>query len=159
MKSTKDDKNKSSASIFLKAANFCAYQERSHKEVLQRLSEWGIMGLNAGEIITQLIEHNYLNEERFATAFAGGKFRTKHWGKNKIKAELKLHDISDYCIQKALNEIEPTDYIHTLQNELDKKFSQTKENNILSKRAKVARYLVGKGFEPEIIWQLLKEKH
>jgi regulatory protein len=140
----------------LKAANFCAYQERSHHEVTQRLAEWGIYGIDAQEILLQLIEQNYLNEERFAIAFAGGKFRVKQWGRVKIKQELKMHKVSDYCINKALQEIDEEVYLATLQDEIDKKWQQTKDANVLSKRAKVARYLIGRGFEQELIWNELK---
>lgn len=143
----------------LKAANFCAYQERSHYEVTQRLAEWGIYGIDAQEILLQLIEQNYVNEERFAVAFAGGKFRVKQWGRVKIKLELKQHKVSDYCINKALSEIDDDAYFTTLQNELDKKWNQTKDANLLSKRAKVARYLLGRGFEQDLIWSLLKNKN
>jgi regulatory protein len=142
----------------LKAANYCAYQERCHIEVLEKLSEWGIWGFDAQEILLTLIEQNYLNEERFAIAFAGGKFRVKHWGKVKIKLELKQRDISEYCLNKALNEISDQDYLHTLNEQIDKKWAETKDKNLLSKRAKVARYVIGKGFEQDLIWNILRNK-
>ena len=142
----------------LKAANYCAYQERCHNEVLEKLSEWGIWGFDAQEILLTLIEQNYLNEERFAIAFAGGKFRVKHWGKVKIKLELKQRDISEYCLNKALNEISDQDYLHTLNEQIDKKWAETKDKNLLSKRAKVARYVIGKGFEQDLIWNILRYK-
>lgn len=143
----------------LKAANFCAYQERSHYEVTQRLAEWGIYGIDAQEILLQLIEQNYLNEERFAIAFAGGKFRVKQWGRVKIKLELKQHKVSDYCINKALSEIDDDAYMKTLEEELIQKWNKTKDANILSKRAKVARYLLSRGFEQDLIWDILKNKN
>ncbi len=142
----------------LKAANYCAYQERCHNEVLEKLSEWGIWGIDAQEILLTLIEQNYLNEERFAIAFAGGKFRVKHWGKVKIKLELKQRDISEFCLNKALNEISDQDYLHTLNEQIDKKWAETKDKNLLSKRAKVARYVIGKGFEQDLIWNILRNK-
>lgn len=142
----------------LKAANYCAYQERCHNEVLEKLSEWGIWGIDAQEILLTLIDQNYLNEERFAIAFAGGKFRVKHWGKVKIKLELKQRDISEYCLNKALNEISDQDYLHTLNEQIDKKWAETKDKNLLSKRAKVARYVIGKGFEQDLIWNILRYK-
>ena len=142
----------------LKVANYCAYQERCHNEVLEKLSEWGIWGIDAQEILLTLIEQNYLNEERFAIAFAGGKFRVKHWGKVKIKLELKQRDISEYCLNKALNEISDQDYLHTLNEQIDKKWAETKDKNLLSKRAKVARYVIGKGFEQDLIWNILRNK-
>lgn len=139
----------------LKAANFCAYQERCHQEVTEKLKEWGIWGEDAMALIHTLIEQNYLNEERFAKAFAGGKFRVKQWGRIKIKMELKHRDVSDYCIKSALAEINEADYTDTLQELLDKKWNATKDSNLLSKRAKVARYAIAKGFEQQLVWELL----
>ena len=95
----------------LKAAGYCAYQERCHEEVREKLSEWGIYGEDAGNILLQLIGQNYLNEERFAKAFAGGKFRTKRWGRIKITLELKARKVSDYCIHDAMKEIDEELYI------------------------------------------------
>ncbi len=143
----------------LKAANYCAYQERCHKEVLEKLGEWGIWGIDAQEILLQLIEQNYLNEERFAVAFAGGKFRVKRWGRVKIKLELKQKDISEYCIKKALDEISNDDYLQTLNDQIDKKWEETKDKNLMSKRAKVARYAISKGFEQDLVWNMLRSKN
>ncbi len=140
----------------LKAANFCAYQERAHHEVIERLSEWGVWGDDAQEILLQLIEQNYVNEERFAIAFAGGKFRIKHWGKTKIKLELKQKKVSDYCINKALQAIEEEDYLKMLEQVIDKKWHETKDANLLAKRAKVAKYAMSRGFESDLIWDILK---
>lgn len=139
----------------LKAANFCAYQERCHQEVNEKLKEWGIWGEDASELIIKLIELNYLNEERFAKAFAGGKFRVKQWGRVKIKLELKYRDISDYCIRSALAEIDKKDYEATLLELLDKKWAETKGPHLLNRRAKVARYVIAKGFEQQLVWELL----
>jgi regulatory protein len=127
--------------------------------VLEKLSEWGIWGIDAQEILLQLIEQNYLNEERFAIAFAGGKFRVKHWGRVKIRIELKQKDISEYCINRALNEISDDDYLQTLNDQINKKWAETKDKNLLSKRAKSARYVASKGFEQDLIWNILRHKN
>ncbi len=142
----------------LKAANYCAYQERCHNEVLERLKEWGIFGYDAQELLLTLIEQNYVNEERFAIAYAGGKFRVKLWGKVKIKLELKQRQISEYCINKALKEISDEDYDKTLNHIIDKKWDEITDKNLLSKRAKVAKYTIGKGFEQHLIWDILRNK-
>jgi regulatory protein len=142
----------------LKAANFCAYQERCHAEVYEKLNEWGIWDDDASAIVLQLIEQNYLNEERFAIAFAGGKFRVKKWGRIKIKNELKQRDISEYCIKKAMLEIDDWTYEQTIIALAQKKWEETKENNLFKKKAKVAAYLIGKGYESELIWQVLHQQ-
>lgn len=141
----------------LKAASYCAYQERCYKEVEEKLAEWGIYGTEAGEILIELSNQNYLNEERFACAFAGGKFRTKKWGKIKIRLELKARNISEYCIQKGLLEISEHDYLALLQDLAQQKLDSTKEKNILAAKQKTAHYLQSKGFEVELIWNILRQ--
>lgn len=140
----------------LKAANFCAYQERCHQEVLAKLQEWGIYGDEAAELILFLIENNYLNEERFAKAFAGGKFRVKKWGRTKIKRELKLRQISDFCIGVGLKEIDPDDYLKTLQAALQKQIDKSKIKHPMLLKQKVFQYAMQRGYESDIIQDVLK---
>ena len=98
-----------------KAYKFCAYQERNQQEIRDKLYEWGLHKQDVEQIISQLISEGFINEERFAIAYAGGKFRIKHWGKIKIKLALKQKNISEYCINKALREINNRDYQKTLE--------------------------------------------
>ncbi|AMS27179.1 hypothetical protein AEM51_09300 [Bacteroidetes bacterium UKL13-3] len=141
----------------LKAANYCAYQERCYKEVEDKLYEWGIYGTDAGEILIKLSEQNYLNEERFAKAFAGGKFRVKKWGRNKIRQELKQRKVSEYCIKKGLAEIDDAVYVETLEEVARQKWDATKQPNIIAKRYKVYQYLISRGFENEFIQVVLNQ--
>jgi regulatory protein len=111
------------------------------------------------EILSKLIEENYLNEERFATAFAGGRFRLKQWGKVKIKYELKQKQVSEYCIKKALASISEMDYLKTVQKLFAAKLSTLKsEKNSFVKKKKILDYLLQKGFEASIINELLSEQ-
>jgi len=141
----------------IKAASFCAYQERCHKEVKQKLAEWGIYGLEADELMVKLIELNYLNEERFAQTFAGGKFRVKQWGKLRIKQELKMRDVSDYCINKGLKEIEEEDYRNTLGEVLENKLSSLGKLKAPEAKNKAYKYALSRGYEPQLIWEVLAE--
>jgi regulatory protein len=155
-----ENKRKISVSLeqgLLKAANYCAYQERCHKEVLIKLEELGIRHDDANQIILQLIEQGYLNEERFAKSFARGKFRTKKWGKAKITLELKIRQISDYNIRVALQEISDDEYIETLQYLIKKKWTDSNKENSMIKKAKIAQFASGKGFERSLIWDLLRQ--
>lgn len=145
----------SDSDALLKAASFCAYQERCHKEVLERLAEWGIYGADAEGLLVKLIELNYLNEERFAKAFAGGKFRVKQWGRLRIKQELKMRDISPYCIELGLKEIEEAEYKQTLMEVLEKKLKSIKANKPAELRNKAYQYALSRGFEPSFIWECL----
>jgi regulatory protein len=135
-----------------KLKHFCGYQERCHKEVKEKLFSLGISKTEHDEIISTLIEENYLNEERFAIAFAGGKFRVKQWGRVKIKYELKQKQVSEYNIRRALKEIDETCYRDTLQKLYDQKWSSLKgEKNRFIKLAKTRDYLLQKGFEGEMV--------
>ncbi len=153
------DKSKSTLSrsqALLKLMSYCAYQERCHQEVAEKLFDLGVYKADAEFITAELITSNFLNEERFAKSFAGGKFRVKKWGKKKIVAELKQKKISEYCIKQGLKEIDDDDYLNTLQHLAQQKMISSKEKNILVKRNKTAQYLVGKGFEIDLIWDVLK---
>lgn len=141
-----------------KIQHYCAYQERSHKEVRNKLFEYGLWSSQVDDLMTQLINEGFLNEERFAKAFAGGKFRMKKWGKLKIERELENHGLTSKCIQIGLTEIDQIDYIRTLKSLLDKKWAVTPEPNPFRKKDKVARYAIMKGFEPDLVWNILKER-
>ena len=142
----------------LKAAilHYCKYQERCHSEVRNKLYELGCSTTEVEQTITGLIETGILNEERFAKAFAGGKFRMKQWGREKIKQQLKLRKISDYCIKKALADIPAEDYETTLNKLALKKAEEIKKDrSILSRKSKLYRYLSQKGYERDLITDII----
>ena len=144
--------------ILVKAANFCAYQDRTHAEVRERLQKWEVWGDEAEEIIAYLIEDNFLNEERFAKVFAGSKFRVKQWGRQKIKYELKARKLSEYCIKVGMAEIDDDDYIDTLKTILEKKKHELRtEKRPLIVKQKLARYAICKGFESNLVWRIIGE--
>ena len=135
-----------------KIKQYCAYQERSHSEVKDKLYNYGISKNDIDDILSKLIEDNYLNEERFAIHFAGGKFRIKQWGKVKIKYQLKQKQVSDYCIKKALAAIDTADYKKTLYKLADAKIATLKaEKNIFIKKRKLQDHLIQKGYELDLI--------
>lgn len=138
-----------------KAASFCAYQERTQQEVRDRLNEWDVYGDEAEEVIAELISQNYLNEERFAKSFAGGKFRVKGWGKHKIQQHLKQRGITGYNLDQAMKEIAPADYRQTLTDLLDKKRRSLRDDNPLVIKQKLFRYGISKGYETDLIVKVL----
>lgn len=142
----------------LKAQLSCAYQERCQQEMRDKLYEWGLFPDAVESIIASLISDNYLNEERFSKAYAGGKFRIKKWGRIKIKMELKKRKISDYCIRKAMQEIDETDYIKTLKSLIAKKSKEIKGGKAHIRNFKIAKYIASRGFEQDLIWEILKEE-
>lgn len=134
-----------------KLKHYCAYQERSHSEVREKLYQLGVWKKDHDEIIASLIEQDYLNEERFAIAFAGGKYRVKQWGRVKIKYELKQKQVSDYSIKKALKQIDEKDYRKLLQELADKKYASLKAEQYMVRKKKTMDYLVSRGFEHDLI--------
>lgn len=140
-----------------KLRHYCAYQERSHSEVRDKLYQLGVWKKDHDEIIASLIEDNYLNEERFAIAFAGGKFRMKQWGRIKIRYELKQKQVSEYSIKKAMKEIKEEDYLKLLAKLAEDKYASLKGEQYLVRKKKTQDYLMQKGFEPELISRTLNE--
>ena len=138
-----------------KAAPFCAYQERTQREVRGRLAEWGVLGDDAEAVIAELIQQNYLNEERFAKSFAGGKFRVKGWGKRKIKQHLQQRGITGHNLEGAMQEIAPADYRDTLAAMLAKKRQSLRDDNPLVIKQKLVRYALSKGYESDLIFSVL----
>ncbi|GHC45972.1 regulatory protein RecX [Ulvibacter litoralis] len=137
---------------------YCAYQERCHKEVQQKLRDMRMIPEAIDQIIHHLLQHNFLNETRFSQAFARGKFRTKKWGKNRIVRELKLRAISKYNITIALKEIEPSEYLQTFDLLSEKRVNQlASEENLQKKRKKLADYLLYRGWESELVYEKLRE--
>ena len=142
-----------------KAKHFCAYQERCHSEVKDKLYGYGLTASEADQIISTLIEENYLNEERFAILYAGGHFRTKDWGRIKIKYQLKKKMVSDYCIKKALASIETGDYMKTLTRLAEQKLKLLKsEKNHFIRKKKLQDYLFQKGFETDLVKEIGNRK-
>ncbi len=141
-----------------KAAGFCAYQERTQKEVRERLFEWGIKGDEAEEMIVWLIENNYLNEERFAKTYAGGKFRMNQWGRIRIKLEMRAKGLTDNCIKLGLAEIDEEDYLTAIRKMINRKANKNDFENPYLRKHKLARYIIGKGYEQDLVWQLLAEE-
>jgi regulatory protein len=139
-----------------KAKHYCGYQERCHNEVKEKLYSLGLYKLQVEESLSQLIEEDYLNEERFARQFAGGKFRMKQWGRVKIKYELKQKQVSEYCIKNAMKEIDEADYEKTLKKLATAKWNTLKsEKNIFIKLRKTQDYLLQKGYEQDLIRQTI----
>jgi regulatory protein len=140
-----------------KLKHYCAYQERCHSEVRARLFELGVWKKDHDALIATLIEENYLNEERFAIAYAGGKFRIKEWGRNRIRHELKKKQVSEYSIRKAMRQIDPGDYERTLKSLAAEKYGALKKYQYLVRKKKTVDYLVQKGYEPDMALRAVEE--
>jgi regulatory protein len=144
-------KNLSPDIVLQKLKNYCARQERSHSQIREKLYQYNLKPAERENIVATLITNGFLNEERFAKAFAGGKFRIKKWGKRKITMHLQQKNISDYSIKAGLKEISDKEYFDTLLKLAQKKLNTSSEKSKLIVRNKVYKYLLGKGYEPQLI--------
>ena len=131
---------------------YCSYQDRCHKEVEDKLHKMNMIPEAKEKIIVHLIEHKFLNEERFAKSFARGKFRIKKWGKQRIVRELKFKGISKYNIDSGLKEISEEDYLQTFNELAEKKFNSITETNIYKKKKKLIDYLLYRGWETNLVF-------
>jgi regulatory protein len=140
-----------------KMENYCVYQDRCHQEVEKKLKENQVIPEAREVILLHLMEHDFLNEERFAKSFARGKFRIKRWGRQRISGELKMRDISGYNIKQAMKEIDENEYLDVLNEIAQKRIDSVNETNSFKKRRKVFDYLYRKGFETALINEVLNE--
>ncbi|MDX9906972.1 MAG: regulatory protein RecX [Bacteroidales bacterium] len=143
--------------ILAKLRSFCAYQERCIHDVTEKLEEWRVGQKRAEKIIEKLIKEDYLNEERFARTYAGGKFRINHWGKTKIIYELERRQVPDLIIQIGLQEIDDQEYKETLKEILTRKAREIKEKDPFKKKQKLITFGAQRGYHYSLIKQLLEE--
>ncbi len=136
---------------------YCAYQERCHQEVKNKLYEWGFDSEDSGRVIVQLMEERMINEERYAKAIIGGKFRQKGWGKIKIVQALKAKGIVSNLINYSMKEIDEAEYEKKLKGILLKKLDLLKSETLLVKKQKLARFAISKGYESEMVWAAINE--
>ena len=137
--------------------SYCVYQDRCHQEVEKKLREIRMIPQACELILLHLMEHDFLNEERFARSFARGKFRIKQWGQRRIVNELKQRDISAYNIKAGLSEISPDEYEIVFQEVSRKRYESVNESNVFKKRKKVADFLLRKGFESNKVYEVLRD--
>ncbi len=156
-KTDKTPKSYTPGEALQKIAAFCAYQERTHKEVEQKLKSYGLDEDEAGEIIIRLSREKLLDEERFAQAFVRGHYRHKKWGRRRIIQDLKQKGISEFCIKSGMKEIDGDEYYQNLLDLLEKKDRQEKEPHPHKRRQKISLFLTSKGYEQDLIKMALDE--
>jgi len=140
-----------------KIEHYCAYQERCHEEVVQKLRSMKMDADEIDVIVVKLISDNFLNEERFACSFARGKHRIKQWGKVRIVNELKFKKINQRLITTALQQITTEEYLDTFHTVAERNWESIRETNTLKKRKKFCDYLLRKGFESNLVYEKVKE--
>lgn len=135
--------------------SFCALQDRCQWEVEKKMREWGVEEDIIKNILTDLILEKFIDEQRFSESFCRGKFRIKRWGKLKIKNELKIRKISTSCINKGLDQILDKEYYSVLKELYEKKKNSLKDKNQFIQKGKIIKFLQQKGYENDLIWELI----
>ncbi len=139
-----------------KIRRYCVYRERSHREVEERLKDMALNTNAIDQLLLELIEEGFLNEERFARAYVRGKFNQKGWGRQKIEQALHWHRIHPGLLQRALEEIDPREYQNRLDEILRKRWEHAQEESDFAQRGAVARYAWQRGFENDLIWERIE---
>ncbi|WP_299708957.1 regulatory protein RecX [uncultured Pontibacter sp.] len=157
MERQKKQKTYTPKEALIKAAAYCAYQERTQQEVRTKLYTYGLEPDDVEEIIVRLGQEKMLDEERYAQSYVRGKYGLKKWGRRKIVQGLKSKGISDYCIKQGLKEIDYDVYEQNLQQLLEKKNASEKEKNPFVRRQKLTYYLMSKGYESDLVQDAIKK--
>lgn len=135
--------------------NYCVYQDRCHSEVEQKMRDFLLIQEAKDEIYLYLIKENYLNEERFTRSYIRGKFYIKHWGRNKIKMNLKMKGINEKLISHSMDEIDDGDYEKTVIKLFQNYYITQKATADYQKKSKAIKHLLSKGYEYDVILSLI----
>jgi regulatory protein len=140
-----------------RARRYCAFQERSTKELSDKLKAWKVIPAMTERVIKQMVKEGYLDEERFARAFASGRFRLKHWGKTKIQYELRGRKVPDEIIQLAMDEIDEEEYKEILLEVIKKKNKEINVEDQYARKKKLTSFALQKGYEYEVIREAIEK--
>ncbi len=152
-----NDPNSTIEKAYMKLKHYCGYQDRCHQDVKEKLYSLKLGKPSVEMLLSRLIEEDYLNEERYAKAFAGGHFRQKQWGKVKIAYALKQKRVSEYNIKKALKEIPEEAYLAAAEKLITAKWNTLKNEQHINRTAKTTAFLLQRGFEPALVQTILKK--
>ena len=132
--------------------HYCAVMDRCQYQVITKLKSYGVSDTLANEILIELIQDKYLDEERFARSFCSGKFKIKRWGRKKIAFELSKLKVPKSCVLLGLLEIDEADYKDVIKHLVNKKMVLLKDKNTYLRKKRVVDYLLRKGYESELVW-------
>ena len=140
-----------------KIYSFCSYQERTIDDVRKKLFGMDLPQSRIDDLIQELIQENFLNEARFVESFVSGKLRLKKWGRRKIQLALKSKGLPASLISSGLENIDQNEYSRIIAQLIEKKSGMVKDADPLVSKNKVARFLLGKGFEAELVWEQINQ--
>lgn len=154
---TKSNRELDEAQILNKLFRYCSFQERSISDVNRQLAKYNVEGATKEKIIKKLTEEGFLNENRYAISFTLGKLRSNHWGRVKIRLGLKQKSIDNQIINKALESIDQDEYAAIINKLISGKSNSIQDKDLYIKKHKIARFIIGKGFESHLVWEKLND--
>ncbi len=140
-----------------RAGRFCAFRERSPHELFEKIKSWGISEEDASRLVSELSKEGYVNEQRFTNAYCNDKFEFNSWGRQKIKASLFVHRLSDQTVQHALDRIDPEKYVWRLKELASQKWKKLEKDDLVKRKQKTVAYMANKGFEMDLIWEAINQ--
>jgi len=140
-----------------KAMGECSRREFCILEMRNKIESWGIASDDIDRIISLLIKDNFINEKRYAQAFVRDKFNYNKWGKVKLAAHLRMKSIQGDIIGQALDSIDNEAYVKFLRDLISGHRRFIKAKNHYDLKAKLLRYGLSKGFESNLIYDILND--
>ena len=140
-----------------RAGRFCAFRERSPNELFEKLQSWGLPEEDAASIVAALTKEGFVDEQRFANAYCNDKFQFNSWGKQKIRAHIYSHKLSDQAVTKALDRIDPQAYENRLFDLAKSKWDKLEKEDGMKRKQKTVAYLAQKGYEMDLIWSAISK--
>jgi regulatory protein len=140
-----------------KAMALCSRREYCVHDINEKIETWGVGSSDSEKIIGLLKEEKFIDDERFAKAFARDKFNYNKWGRLKISVHLKVKKIPSDIIRVALDSIDNELYLKVLKDLMRAHQRSVKAKNQYDLKAKMLRYGLSKGFESNLLYDILNE--
>lgn len=133
--------------LYNKMSSYCSSAERCRADVEEKLRRAEASEEEKEAILERLVAEGFIDERRYAKAFAADKFRFSKWGKRKIEYALRAKRVPEGNIGEAIENIDPDEYERTRQELMKAKAKTLKgDPNDMTNRAKILRFMAGRGF-------------
>lgn len=140
---------------YLRLAALCAQAEHCEYEMQEKMRRWEIADDAQARVMQRLITERYVDDERFARAFANDKVKYNKWGRRKVEQAMWLKHIAEDIRQRVLDSIDDEEYIVILRPLLQQKRRSVKAHNDYELRQKLIKFAIGRGFTMDIIKQCI----
>ena len=159
----RERKTKTAQQALQSLMRLAARSEKSTGDALRLMRTWGVPEAEQRGVLEKLIADRYIDNRRYAEAYAREKSRLAGWGERKIAMQLRMKGVERETISAVLSEVLQDDSMaERLQEKLEKKLRTVKAANDYELRGKLLRYALGLGYDydmaAEVIEELTKRK-